>query len=59
MSHHDHQEEPNPPAILYIGVLVAIVVTLHLLINVAAKPWGWPESALQGQGQHATSSSSH
>ena len=51
MSHSDHQEAvPEPSPLTIIGVLVAIVMTLHLLINVAARPWGWPEG---NTGSHA------
>ena len=52
MSHHDnHHEEANPPAILYIGVLLAAATILYLLINVAARPWGWPQGAVDQMHQ--------
>lgn len=52
MSHHDAQhEESNPPAWLYLSVLAAAALTIYLLVNVAAAPWGWPKGSVEKMHQ--------
>ncbi len=59
MASETHHQEPQAPAVLYLGVIAAIVATLILLINVAAQPWGWPQGSVEKMDSYAEDSGHH
>lgn len=51
MSHHNDHQDNNPPVLLYISVLLMASITVYVLINFAARPWGWPQGSVEQMRQ--------